>query len=103
MALLLLRQALSVTDGEGDGDGDEDASTFFSLSLLRVAGFLLPCYIMIWAISILQQRRQRQEAAALAATQFAIVVQSAQSSRGLLVASAAPAVASLATPHREQV
>lgn len=44
-----------------------------------------------------------QEAAALAATQFAIVVQSAQSSRGLLVASAAPAVASLATPHREQV
>ncbi|CAI9775234.1 unnamed protein product [Fraxinus pennsylvanica] len=105
MALLLLRQALSLTDGEGegDGDGDEDASTFFSLFLLRVAGFLLPCYIMIWSISILQQRRQRQEAAALAATQFAIVVQSAQSSRDLLVAPAAPAVASLATPHREQV
>ncbi|KAL2559492.1 RING/FYVE/PHD zinc finger superfamily protein [Forsythia ovata] len=103
MALLLLRQALSVPDGEGDADGDGDASTFFSLFLLRVAGFLLPCYIMIWAISILQQRRQRQEAAALAATQFAIVVQSAQSSRGLIVASAAPAVASLATPHLEQV
>ncbi|CAI9767997.1 unnamed protein product [Fraxinus pennsylvanica] len=104
MALLLLRQALSVTDGgDGEGDGDEDASTLFSLFLLRVAGFLLPCYIMIWAISILQQRRQRQEAAALAATQFAIVVQSAQSNRGLLVASAAPAVGSLVTPHQEQV
>lgn len=28
--------------------------------LLRAAGFLLPCYIMAWAISILQRRRQRQ-------------------------------------------
>ncbi|KAL8518717.1 hypothetical protein ACS0TY_009894 [Phlomoides rotata] len=89
MALLLLRHALSITD-DGDSDGDDDASTFLSLFLLRAVGFLLPCYIMIWAISILQRRRQRQEAAALAATQFAIVVQSAQS-RGLLVASAAPA------------
>lgn len=44
-----------------------------------------------------------QEAAALAATQFAIVIQSEQSSRGHLVASAAPAVASFATPHQEQV
>ena len=90
MALLLLRHALSITD-DGDSEGDDDASTFLSLFLLRAVGFLLPCYIMIWAISILQRRRQRQEAAALAATQFAIVVQSAQS-RGLLVASAAPAV-----------
>ncbi|KAI3467346.1 hypothetical protein Pfo_024009 [Paulownia fortunei] len=106
MALLLLRHALSITD-DGDGDGDEDASTFLSLFLLRAVGFLLPCYIMIWAISILQRRRQRQEAAALAATQFAIVVQSAQS-RGLLVASAAPAVTPQATPsqaapHQEPV
>ncbi|EYU28755.1 hypothetical protein ABFS82_12G101900 [Erythranthe guttata] len=97
MALLLLRHALSITD-DGEGDGEDDASTFLSLFLLRAVGFLLPCYIMIWAISILQRRRQRQEAAALAATQFAIVVQSAQS-RGLLVASAAPAVTPLATPH----
>ncbi|PIN17163.1 Protein involved in mRNA turnover and stability [Handroanthus impetiginosus] len=106
MALLLLRHALSITD-DGNCDGGEDASTFFSLFLLRAVGFLLPCYIMIWAISILQRRRQRQEAAALAATQFAIVVQSAQS-RGLLVAPAAPAVApqatpSQATPHQENV
>ncbi|KAL0385793.1 UNVERIFIED_CONTAM: hypothetical protein Sradi_2973600 [Sesamum radiatum] len=100
MALLLLRHALSITD-DGDGEGEEDASTFFSLFLLRAVGFLLPCYIMIWAISILQRRRQRQleqEAAALAATQFAIVVQSAQS-RGLLVAST-PATASQTTPSQ---
>ncbi|KAK6133665.1 hypothetical protein DH2020_032575 [Rehmannia glutinosa] len=98
MALLLLRHALSITgDGDGgDGEGDEDASTFFSLFLLRAVGFLLPCYIMIWAINILQRRRQRQEAAALAAARLAIVVQAAQS-RGLLVASTAPAVASQST------
>ncbi|XP_028762080.1 uncharacterized protein LOC114720586 [Neltuma alba] len=78
MALLLLRHALSVTDS----DADDDPSTFFSLFLLRAAGFLLPCYIMAWAISILQRRRQRQEAAALAATQVAFVLQSGQR-RGL--------------------
>jgi hypothetical protein len=100
MALLLLRHAVSIPD---DGDGDEDASTFFSLFLLRAAGFLLPCYIMIWAISILQRRRQRQEATALAAARFAIVVQAAQN-RGLLVTPAAPAVtSSQANPHLEQV
>ena len=33
---------------------------FLQLFLLRAAGFLLPCYIMAWAISILQRRRQRQ-------------------------------------------
>ncbi|PIN24074.1 Protein involved in mRNA turnover and stability [Handroanthus impetiginosus] len=97
MALLLLRHALSITD---DGDGEDDTSTFFSLFLLRAVGFLLPCYIMIWAISILQRRRQRQEAAALAAARFAIVVQAAQS-RGLLVTSTAPTVASQAIPHME--
>ncbi|XP_047327672.1 uncharacterized protein LOC124931283 [Impatiens glandulifera] len=77
MALLLLRHAMSVTDPEGGGDED-DPSAVFSLFLLRAAGFLLPCYIMAWAISILQRRRQRQEAATLAATQFAFVLQSGQ-------------------------
>jgi len=105
MSLLLLRHALSITDADGNGDGDggpdDDAFTFFSLFLLRVVGFLLPCYIMIWAINILQRRRQRQEAA-LAATQFAILVQSAQS-RGLLVASAAPSVTSQVSPVEEHV
>ncbi|XP_019173956.1 PREDICTED: uncharacterized protein LOC109169548 [Ipomoea nil] len=91
MALLLLRHALSMTDSEGD---DEDPSALFSLFLLRVVGFLLPCYIMVWAISILQQRRQRQEAAAaLAASQFAFVVQSAQRNGvHFTIASTAPPV-----------
>ncbi|KAL3528385.1 hypothetical protein ACH5RR_007707 [Cinchona calisaya] len=75
MALLLLRHALTI--GNGDGD-DDDVSTFFSLFLLRVAGFLLPCYIMAWAISILQRRRQRQEAAALAAAEVAFMLQAGQ-------------------------
>ncbi|KAJ4959641.1 hypothetical protein NE237_019551 [Protea cynaroides] len=74
MALLLLRHALTITNP----DGADDASTFFSLFLLRAAGFLLPCYIMAWAISILQRRRQRQEAAAMAATEVAFVLQSGQ-------------------------
>ncbi|XP_028798667.1 uncharacterized protein LOC114754091 isoform X2 [Neltuma alba] len=78
MALLLLRHAVSVPDA----DADDDPSTFFSIFLLRAAGFLLPCYIMAWAISILQRRRQRQEAAAVAATQVAVVLQSGQR-RGL--------------------
>ncbi|XP_054823114.1 uncharacterized protein LOC129321395 isoform X2 [Prosopis cineraria] len=78
MALLLLRHAVSVPDA----DADDDPSTVFSIILLRAAGFLLPCYIMAWAISSLQRRRQRQEAAALAATQVAFVLQSGQR-RGL--------------------
>ncbi|CAN4081273.1 unnamed protein product [Withania somnifera] len=89
MALLLLRHALRMTDMDA---GDEDPTAFFSLFLLRAVGFLLPCYIMLWAISILQQRRQREEAAALAATQFAVVLHSGQP-RGVQfsIASAAPA------------
>ncbi|KAK2375205.1 putative receptor protein kinase ZmPK1 [Trifolium repens] len=100
MALLLLRHALSVTDGDSS---DDDPSNFFSLFLLRAAGFLLPCYIMAWAISILQRRRQRQEAAALAATQVAFVLNSGQC-RGLHFAIApAPASAPGPTVQQEQV
>ncbi|XP_062193374.1 uncharacterized protein LOC133896772 isoform X2 [Phragmites australis] len=73
MALLLLRHALTLTD-----EDDDDTSAMFSLFLLRAAGFLLPFYIMAWAISILQRRRQRQEAAALAATEVAFILQSEQ-------------------------
>ncbi|KAJ0105678.1 hypothetical protein Patl1_18761 [Pistacia atlantica] len=93
MALLLLRHALSLTNS----DGEDDASTFFSLFLLRAAGFLLPCYIMAWAVSILQRRRQRQEAAALAATEVAFMIQAGQR-RGLhFTIAPGPAV----TPHQE--
>jgi len=78
LALLLLRHALTITDD----DEDDDASTFFSLFLLRAAGFLLPCYIMAWAISILQRRRQRQEAvAALTSSDVAFILSS--QTRGL--------------------
>ncbi|VAI32861.1 unnamed protein product [Triticum turgidum subsp. durum] len=73
MALLLLRHALTLTD-----EDDDDTSAMFSLFLLRAAGFLLPFYIMAWAISILQRRRHRQEAAALAATEVAFILQSGQ-------------------------
>ncbi|XP_009587066.1 uncharacterized protein [Nicotiana tomentosiformis] len=99
MALLLLRHALTI----GNADEDEDdVSVFFSLFLLRAAGFLLPCYIIAWAISILQRRRQRQEAAALAAAEVAFLLQAGQH-RGLHVAVApgpAPPVEPSTTPGR---
>ncbi|KAF8378449.1 hypothetical protein HHK36_029789 [Tetracentron sinense] len=96
IALLLLRHALNITDADGN---DDDTSTFFSnhlinrfdaqqLFLLRIAGFLLPCYVMAWAISILQRRRQREEA--LTATEVAFVLQSGQS-RGLQFTISGPA------------
>ncbi|KAK8459778.1 hypothetical protein SEVIR_2G211650v4 [Setaria viridis] len=50
----------------------------FSPFLLRAAGFLLPFYIKAWAISILRHRRQRQEAAALAAAEVAFILLSGQ-------------------------
>ncbi|XVE54789.1 hypothetical protein DITRI_Ditri03aG0110500 [Diplodiscus trichospermus] len=93
MALLLLRHALYLKNG----DADDDASTFFSLFLLRAAGFLLPCYIMAWAISILQRRRQRQEAAALAATEVAFMIQAGQRRGVQFTIAPGPA----ATPHQE--
>ncbi|KAJ4895636.1 RING/FYVE/PHD zinc finger superfamily protein [Raphanus sativus] len=64
MTLLLLRDALNLT---ANPDDEDDPTAFFSLFLLRAAGFLLPCYIMAWAIGILRRRRQRQEAAVAAA------------------------------------
>lgn len=94
MALLLLRHALTITNG----DKDDDTSTFFSLFLVRAAGFLLPCYIMAWAISILQRRRQRQEAAALTATEVALMLEAAAQNRGLQFTIApGPTM----TPHQE--
>ncbi|XP_059286878.1 uncharacterized protein LOC132040269 isoform X1 [Lycium ferocissimum] len=76
MALLLMRHAFE--NGEGDHD---DVSAFFSLFLLRAAGFLLPCFIMAWGISILQRRRQRQQEAA---AEVAFLLQAGQQ-RGLHV------------------
>uniref|UniRef100_A0A0D9X877 RING-CH-type domain-containing protein n=1 Tax=Leersia perrieri TaxID=77586 RepID=A0A0D9X877_9ORYZ len=69
------------------------------LFLLRVAGFLLPFYIMAWAINILQGRRRRQVAAALAATEVAFILQSGQR-RGMnfTIAPDSPA-----TPQHERI
>ncbi|CAF2145074.1 hypothetical protein BRARA_B03815 [Brassica rapa] len=75
MALLLLRHAMNLSNNNSD-DEEDDPSAFFFLFMLRAAGFLLPCYIMAWAISILQRRRQRQEAAALAAAEVAFMLHS---------------------------
>ncbi|WZZ18981.1 hypothetical protein YC2023_112070 [Brassica napus] len=75
MMTLLLRYALTIPD-YADGE-EEDPSSILSLFLLRAATFLLPCYIMASAINILHQRRQRQEAEALA-TRFALVLSSRQ-------------------------
>ncbi|KAJ1701356.1 hypothetical protein LUZ63_001135 [Rhynchospora breviuscula] len=75
MGLLLLKPALFINDE------DDDGYAIFSLFVLRALGFLLPFYIMAWAISIIQQRRQTQEAAAaLAATEVAFILQSGQGS-----------------------
>lgn len=101
MGFLLLRHALTMTDA----DADDDLSTFFSLILLRTVGFLLPCYIIFWAISILQSRRQRQEAAAaLAAPHFAFVYQTGESS-GVHFAIATPTPATVPTviPQEDRV
>ncbi|GMI67394.1 hypothetical protein like AT3G47550 [Hibiscus trionum] len=74
LALLFLRHALYLTGG----DTDDDVSRYISLFLLRAAGFLLPCYIVAWAISILQRRREQQEAAAIASANVAAMIQAAQ-------------------------
>ncbi|KAL2609917.1 hypothetical protein R1flu_028490 [Riccia fluitans] len=74
MAVLLVRQTLWMAAA----GSDEDVSTFFSLFVIRAAGFLLPCYIMARAMNTLQRRRQRQEAAMAAAADIAIILQSGQ-------------------------
>ena len=79
MALLLLKHAVLVNDGEGE----DDASAVFvvcgiilwvvlvfhlficllsfkQVFLLRAASFVLPCYIMAWVIGILQRLRESQ-------------------------------------------
>ncbi|KAL8244105.1 hypothetical protein R6Q59_010363 [Mikania micrantha] len=94
MALLLLRHALTI--GDGDSDDDDDPSVFFALFLLRAAGFLLPCYIMIWAISILQRRRQAQEVETLAAADVAFMIQAGQ--HGGLQVTIAPGTAMAPSP-----
>ncbi|KAK1435809.1 hypothetical protein QVD17_01578 [Tagetes erecta] len=75
MALLLLRHSFTIGDDDSD---DDDPSIFFALFLLRAAGFLLPCYIMVWVISILQRRREAQEAETLVAADVPFMSQAEQ-------------------------
>ncbi|KAL4566521.1 hypothetical protein LXL04_030637 [Taraxacum kok-saghyz] len=99
MGLLLLRHALTIGYGGGgddDDDNDNDPSVFFALFILRAAGFLLPCYIMIWAISLLQRHRQSQERETLAVADVAFMIHSGQH-RGLQV-TIAPGLATSPTP-----
>ncbi|BAF09133.1 uncharacterized protein [Oryza sativa Japonica Group] len=93
MALLLLRHTLTITSS----DDEDDASAIFSLFLLRAAGFLLPCYIMAWAISIMQRQRQRQEEAMLLPTEVAIILHRNGRTMQFAVAPESPT-----TPHPEQ-
>ncbi|KAK8703129.1 hypothetical protein V6N13_021458 [Hibiscus sabdariffa] len=79
IALLFLRHALYLTSGEKE----DDVSQYISLSLLHAAGFLLPCYVLAWAISILQRRREQEETAAVAAAdsataESAVMIQAVQ-------------------------
>ncbi|KAL4361443.1 hypothetical protein GQ457_04G036520 [Hibiscus cannabinus] len=68
IALLFLRHALYLTSGEKEDD----------LSLLHAAGFLLPCYVLAWAISILQRRREQHETAAVAVADSVVTIQAVQ-------------------------
>ncbi|XP_010546060.1 PREDICTED: E3 ubiquitin-protein ligase MARCH7 [Tarenaya hassleriana] len=81
MALLLLRHALNLTTNSDEED--DDPTTFFSLFLLRAMAFLLPCYIMAWAINVLKRWRHRQEAAAMVAAEVAFVLHGGQGGREL--------------------
>ncbi|EPS73951.1 hypothetical protein M569_00809, partial [Genlisea aurea] len=53
MGLLLLRHALALTDGEADS-----SSIIFSMFWVRILGFLLPCCILIWAVTFRRRRRE---------------------------------------------
>uniref|UniRef100_A0A5B7ASX9 Uncharacterized protein n=1 Tax=Davidia involucrata TaxID=16924 RepID=A0A5B7ASX9_DAVIN len=59
MLILLIRQALMVTRDFGMM---QESSTFFNfqVSLLQLAGFLLPCYVMARSWYVMQSRRRRQ-------------------------------------------
>ncbi|XP_059655130.1 uncharacterized protein LOC132302297 isoform X2 [Cornus florida] len=57
MSILLIRQLLFVTR---DFRMVLESSTFFNVSILQLAGFLLPCYVMARSWCIIQSRRRRQ-------------------------------------------
>ncbi|KAJ9189166.1 hypothetical protein P3X46_000493 [Hevea brasiliensis] len=56
LVVLLLFQALLVTR---DAGLVQESSTLFNVSLLRFAGFLLPCYVMARSCYVVQGRRRQ--------------------------------------------
>lgn len=80
MALLLLRHATAIAAATGD----QDALMFLMIFLLRVAGFLLPCYILIRAMNTLHRGQQQQVQAAAAMT--AALLRARHHPRGIRVA-----------------
>ncbi|CAN6485413.1 unnamed protein product [Victoria cruziana] len=57
MLLLLVRHALSLTRDSGFL---QESFTVFNVSLLQFAGLLLPCYVILRVLYVLQSRRRRQ-------------------------------------------
>ncbi|CAJ1939345.1 unnamed protein product [Sphenostylis stenocarpa] len=59
LIILLVRQALMVTK---NSTTEQDAATIFNfeMSLLQIAGVLLPCYAMARSWYAIQNRRRRQ-------------------------------------------
>ncbi|MCO5557211.1 hypothetical protein L7F22_010771 [Adiantum nelumboides] len=60
MGLLLLRHATAMAAATDN----EDALLFLVISLLRMVGLLLPCFIMVRAMTMLQQGQREQATAA---------------------------------------
>ncbi|KAH9313699.1 hypothetical protein KI387_022326, partial [Taxus chinensis] len=73
-ALLLLRSGLMIANTEQE----ENVATLFVLFLMRTTGFLLTCYLIVWAMNNIQCPRQRQEEA-IAIADVALFMQAAQS------------------------
>ncbi|XP_062116524.1 uncharacterized protein LOC133830554 [Humulus lupulus] len=94
IALLILRHAL----GLPVSDAEHGASTFFTVLFLRACSFLFPCYMVAWAITILQRRRQRREAE-LAAAEVAFMLQAGQQRALHFTIAPGPAV----TPTQEPI
>ncbi|XP_010268193.1 PREDICTED: uncharacterized protein LOC104605219 [Nelumbo nucifera] len=58
MLILLIRNTLMITRDSGIL---QETSTFFNVSVLQLAGLLLPCYVMVRSCYIIHSRRRRQE------------------------------------------
>lgn len=95
LALLLLRHAVNI--GNADKDEEDDVSAFFSLVFLPIVGFLLLCYIMTWAMQIIERRRKTQDEEA-SANEVAFLIQTGQRRGVHLNVTPGPAAAAAPNP-----